>query len=100
MGRAIYLQRCRGTWSSISLEVFADADYASKATDRRSVSGGLIMCGGASVSWFSRTQKCVTFLTSEAEYVAREDPVKELLFLRQIWRFMMPSKVVQRFSFF
>ena len=35
--------------SSISLEVFADADYASKATDRRSVSGGVIMYGGASV---------------------------------------------------
>ena len=30
----------RGTLSSISLEVFADADYASKATGRRSVSGG------------------------------------------------------------
>ena len=47
----------RGTLSGISLEVFADADYASKATDRRSVSGGVIMCGGASVCWFSRTQK-------------------------------------------
>ena len=35
----------RGTLFGISLEVFADADYASKATDRRSVSGGLIMCG-------------------------------------------------------
>ena len=29
----------RGTLSGISLEVFADADYASKVTDRRSVSG-------------------------------------------------------------
>ena len=38
-----------GTLPSISLEVFADADYASKATDRRSVSGGLIMCGDASI---------------------------------------------------
>ena len=47
----------RGALSSISREVFADADYASKATDRRSVSGGLIMCGGASVCWFSWTQK-------------------------------------------
>ena len=73
----------RGTLSSISLEVFADADYASKATDRWSVSGGVIMCGGASVCWFSRTQKCVTLSTSEAEYNALGDAVKELLFLRQ-----------------
>ena len=67
----------RGTLSGISLEMFADANYASKATDRRSVSGGLIMCGGASVCWFSRTQKCVTLSTSEAEYVAFEDAAKE-----------------------
>ena len=57
----------RGNFSGISLEVFADADYASKATDRRSVSGGLIMWGGASVCWFYRTQKCATLSTSEAE---------------------------------
>ena len=37
----------RGTLAGISLEVFADADYASKATDRRSVSSGVILCGGA-----------------------------------------------------
>ena len=47
----------RGTLSSISLKVFADADYASKVTDRRSVSDGVIMWGRASVCWFSRTQK-------------------------------------------
>ena len=86
--------------SGISLEVFADADYAFKATDRRSVSGGLIMCGSASVCWFSRTQKCVTLKTSEAEYVALGDAVKELLFLRQVWRFMLPNKVMPCFPVF
>ena len=73
-----------GTLSSFSLQVFADADYASKATDRRPVSGGVTMCGCVSVCWFSRSQKCVTLPTSEAEYVTLGDPVKELLFLRQI----------------
>ena len=89
----------RGTLSGTLLEVFADADYASKATDRRSVSGGLNMCGGASVCWFFTTQNCVTLLTSEAEYVALGDAVKEL-FLRPIWRFMLPSKVMPRFPVF
>ena len=65
--------------------------YASKAADRRSVSGGLVMCGGACVSWFSRTQKCVTLSTTEAEYVALADVMKEVLFLRQVWRFMLPD---------
>ena len=90
----------RGTLSGISLEVFAGAYYASKVTDRRSVSGGVIMCGGASVCWFSRTQKCVTLSTSEAEYVALGDAVKELLFLRHVWRFMLPSKVMPCFPIF
>jgi len=58
----------RGTAASISLEVFADADCASRATDRRSVSAGAIMCAGAGACWFSRTQKCVTLSTSEAEH--------------------------------
>ena len=66
----------------------------------RSVSSGLIMCGGASVCWFSRTQKCVTLSTSEVEYVALGDAVKELLFLRQVWRFMLPSKVMPYFPVF
>ena len=42
--------------------------------------------------WFSRTHKCVTLSTSEAEYVALGDAVKELLFLRQVWRFIIPGK--------
>ena len=36
------------------------ADYASCSTDRRSVSGGVVMCAGGPVSWHSETQKCVT----------------------------------------
>ena len=70
----------RGSVAGLSLQVFSDADYASKATDRRSVSGGLIMCGDGCVSWFSRTQKCVTLSTAEAEYVAITDVPKEVLF--------------------
>ena len=31
------------TLSGILLEVFADADHACKATDKRSISGGLFM---------------------------------------------------------
>ena len=40
-----------------------------------------VKCGGACVCWFTKTQKCVTLSTSEAEFVALGDAVKELLFL-------------------
>ena len=82
----------RGTVGGLSLQAFADAHYASVAADRRPVSGVLAMCGGASVSWFSRTQKCVTLSSTEgAEYVALADVIQEALFLTQIWRFMLPA---------
>lgn len=38
------------------LQVFVDADYKSKATNRRSVSGTAEMNGGSLVAWFSRTK--------------------------------------------
>ena len=60
----------RGTVEGFHLVSFADADYASKATDRRSVSGGVVICAGGAVSWYSKTQKCVTLSTTQAEYVA------------------------------
>ncbi|CAB1120041.1 unnamed protein product [Ectocarpus sp. CCAP 1310/34] len=81
----------KGAINGFSLQGYADANFVSKAADRRSVSGGIVTCGGGAVSWFSRTQKCVTLSTTEAEYVALGDVVKEILFLRQIWRFMLPQ---------
>ena len=58
--------------SGLELVAFDDADYA-KATDRNLVSGGAVTCAGACVCWFSRTQKCVTISTTEAEYVVLAD---------------------------
>ena len=81
----------RGTSAGLNLQVFADVDYASVAADGRSVSEGLVMCGRDCVSWFSRTEKCVTLSTTEAEYVALADVIKEALFFRQVWRFMLPD---------
>ena len=59
-----------------------DADYADKANDGRSVSGIAITLGGAVVSQASKTHHVVSLSTSEAEYIAAGDRVKEALFLR------------------
>ena len=73
------------------LETYVDADYAHKADDRRSVSGVAVCCGGTLASRFSRTQKCVTLSTTEAEYLAMADGVKEALYVRGVLVFVMPS---------
>ena len=51
----------------ITLLVYTDADYASKETDRRSISGVAVMLGNAAVYATSHTQHCMTSSTTEAE---------------------------------
>ena len=70
--------------------MYVDAYFANKAEDRRSVSGVAVCCGGTLVSWFSRTQKCVTLSTTEAEYIAMADGVKEALYVRGVLVFLTP----------
>ena len=55
------------------LETYVNVDCADKPEDRRSVYAVALCCGGTLVSWFSKTQKCVTLSTTEAEYVAMAD---------------------------
>ena len=59
--------------------MYVDADFASKATDRRSVSGALVIVAAMLVVWTFRTQKCVSQSTSEAEYLVMGDGVKKAL---------------------
>ena len=70
--------------SDLGLEVYADADYADKTNDRRSVSGIAITLGGAVVSLASKTQRVVSLSTSEAEYIAARDGTKEALLVRAV----------------
>ena len=62
-----------------------------KDTKRKSVSGVAVMCGGTAIQWISRTQKCTTLSSSETEYVAMAEGFKEALFLRHVWRFLLPD---------
>ena len=71
-----------------------NSDYASKETDRRSVSGGLVMCAGACVSFFSKTQASVALSSTEAEYAAMAEGLKESIFLRYVWSFLLPGRDV------
>ena len=78
--------------SGLSLNVYADdADYVNKDKDRRSVSGIAVTLRGAVVSHTSKTQRVVSLSTSEAEYIAAGDGVKEALFVRAVLSFVAPE---------
>ena len=57
---------------------------------RRSVSGAVLMLAKGAISWHSRMQGVTASGTSEAEYIALSEVVKEVLFLRQVQEFMEP----------
>ena len=64
--------------------MYTGANYAEKADDRRFVSGEAVTVGNSTVSWSCSTQKIVTFSTTEAEYVALGDGVKEGLLVKAV----------------
>eukprot|EP00903_Cladosiphon_okamuranus_P021398 g19668.t1 len=78
--------------SGLDLEVYVDASYADKETDRRSLTGIAVTVGGAIVSHASKTQRVVALSTSEAEYIAAGEGLKEALFVRAVLSFIAPEK--------
>ena len=74
-GRGLMFTRGQG----LGVSVYVGADYAKKANDRQS--GVAVMCGGVCVCWKSTTQRCATLSTTEAEYIACGDGIKEALFV-------------------
>ena len=86
----------RGLSSGVQMEFCVDADYAHEANDRKSVSGGVVMCAGACVSFYStnRTRKCVTLFTTEEEYLAMATGIRETTFMRYVRSFIFPDRYV------
>ena len=87
--RSLGITYVRG--SGLRLNVYADADYASKENDRRSASGTAVILGGTVVSHTSKTQRVVSLSTSEAEYIAAGEGVKEALFVGAALSFIAPE---------
>lgn len=67
---------------SVSVSAFADADWGSDRSNRKSVSGWIASVNGDPVSWASKKQSCVSLSTCEAEIYAAGAAVQELLWLR------------------
>ena len=67
------------------LYVFVDADWASMDLDeRKSTSGYLIFLNGGLISWKSCQQRRTAGSSTEAEYIALYEAVKEVIWLKNI----------------
>jgi hypothetical protein len=65
----------------VRLASYTDSDWAGCVSDRKSTSGCCFGLGSAVVSWFSRKQKSVALISTEAEYMAANC---EALWLRKL----------------
>ena len=63
---------------------FSNSDYAGDLVSRRSISGLILYVLGVPVSWQFKSQKSVSLSSSEAEYVALSEVVKEVMFVIQL----------------
>ena len=84
-----------GIWQ---LEAFSDSDFANDKETRISVYGYVIYFCGIPVAWKSKSMRSVVLSTTEAEYVAISEVVKEIKFVYQLLESMhvkvpLPIKV-------
>ena len=68
--------------SKATLIGFTDSDYAGSIDDRKSTSGYAFKFGECLVSWHSAKQHNVSLSSTEAEYIALTNAVKECSWLR------------------
>ena len=63
---------------------YSDSDYAGDLVSRQSISGFILYVLSVPVSWQSKSQKSVSLSSSEAEYIALSEAVKEVMFMVQL----------------
>ena len=80
-----------GQGCALCMEAYTDLDFGACLDTRRSVSGAVLMLAKEAISWHSRMQEVTALGTSEEEYVALSEVVKEVIFLRQVQEFIEPS---------
>ncbi|KAM7461045.1 hypothetical protein LguiA_029166 [Lonicera macranthoides] len=79
-----------------TIEGFVDSDYAGDLDKRRSTTGYVFTLGSGPLSWRSMIQSVVALSTTEAEYIAVTEAVKEAIWLRGLVSDLglKPEKVV------
>ncbi|KAL5702972.1 hypothetical protein ACHQM5_028123 [Ranunculus cassubicifolius] len=83
-----YLKSCPGQGillradSTLSLEAYCDADWASCPISRRSITAYFVFLGGSPISWKTKKQATVSRSSAEAEYRAMASATCEIIWLK------------------
>jgi len=80
--------RIKALTESWELTAYSDSDFAGDKDERKSITGYVIFLSGSVVSWKSKAQPCVALSSTEAEYVALNEAVREVKFISQLLEVM------------
>ncbi|KAH9686286.1 hypothetical protein KPL70_014312 [Citrus sinensis] len=69
-------------YAEVSVEGYVDAYYAGDLDKIRSLTGFLFMLNGCTINWKASLQSVVALSTTEAEYTAAAEAIKEAIWLR------------------
>ncbi|XP_062075011.1 secreted RxLR effector protein 161-like [Humulus lupulus] len=64
------------------IEGYSDADYAGDRDSRKSTSAYFFLLGGNCVSWRVQLQHVVALSTTESEYIAVTEAIKEAIWIK------------------
>jgi hypothetical protein len=68
---------------------YSDADWGGNIDDRRSTSGYVFLLANGPITWKSQKQQTVALSSTEAEYIALSQTVKECIWLRSLLKFLV-----------
>lgn len=68
----------------LNLLAYSDSDFAGDIYSRKSTTGYIIKFCGGPVAWCSKRQPIVSLSSTEAEYIAAAECIKEALFLKSV----------------
>ncbi|XP_043790699.1 secreted RxLR effector protein 161-like [Apis laboriosa] len=66
------------------IKAFSDADYAGDTETRKSTTSFVLKLGDSAIAWGSTRQQTVGLFTTEAEYIAVSQTVKEIIWMKSL----------------
>lgn len=79
-----YVDNGKAERTSSGVVPLCDADLAGDLDTRRSTTGFVILLSGGAISWGSKLQSVVSHSTTEAEYLAVDHLVREVVWLKSL----------------